>query len=427
MQNIPPELDLLVVGNEPAGLWLLREYHKLAPSEAKVGWLKIDEPIPAIPLTSSIAQSFNIETDPTYSAEIVTQSNLFRWSREKVSGRFKRLEKMMNPSVQGPSLKEREALREAIAREPELLTLAQAIWKRFGRCRRVTPEATVWAALQALEIGDWRPDTLAQNISGLHVMLLNDTNTLNSIEEVPHPKPEIRGKIFSLTLASGEKFFAKSIALNLNLRQLKQHVLAPTLQDWAPTSDDILSPFSHYPITLKLENYRLPYNVQRLNLLLDQAILPEPDREIWPMDQNWQNHLQTITLWATERTDFSFESMRDSLGKALSRLQRLFPDAMKQITHQSVPLGVDSCYSDPQRAEVIRSIEKSRLELYSLSLLHVRTRKKGLYSLLPALHCTLPYPLGTLTGAREILTELLSRKNLKNHAIKTLVHPPTSP
>ena len=54
MQNIPQTLDLLILGNEPAGLWLLREYEKLFPIHAQLkkqqrtqpslGWLKINGP-----------------------------------------------------------------------------------------------------------------------------------------------------------------------------------------------------------------------------------------------------------------------------------------------------------------------------------------------------------------------------------------------
>ena len=428
MQNIPQYLDVLVVGNEPGGLWFLREFARLKKhTAAKLGWLKVNEPIPEIPLSVSISNHYKIPTGPHYSVEVATKSRLFQWSPEKVFDRFNSLERSLGEKTTDPTPAELRSIKEAVLRNPELITLSQALWKRLGRCREIPEAQMVWAALKALQLSDWSPDTILSEISNVTTYGMDEGDCWKSVEEIPHPDSTEKGKMFKLTLSSGRILFSKLVILNLTVRQLRQFVMSSKLSEWAPFPDDLLSRYSHYPLTLKFDRYHLPQNIQPLTLLLEQDVLPEPDLEMWPMSLNSKDNSQSVTLWVTDRTDFSFEVFTEKLKKALARFQYHFPTALEHTVSQSISLGIDNCYSEEQRLNVIKAIENSRQELYSISLLNVRTRKKGIYSLVPALRCTLPYPLGPLRGAEEILQELFNRKDRENSPTRDTLKPLTSP
>ena len=126
MQNIPLEFDLLVLGNEPGGLWLIREFSKLYSHEASIkqtnktqanlGWLKLSDPPSGLYLPKTTAHHFNIETKNLFSAEIASTQSLFRWSPEKVFNHFSSLPKVFKTrfmqSLSPPNSKERQAIRE---------------------------------------------------------------------------------------------------------------------------------------------------------------------------------------------------------------------------------------------------------------------------------------------------------------------------
>lgn len=430
MQNIPLQFDLVVLGNEPAGLWLIREFEKIYPKEtslkqlersrADLGWIKIDHPIPNLSLAKPTAFHFGIENQNLFSFEMASANQLFKWTPEKLFSSYAKLprslEKRIYDSTLPPNSKERQTLQEALKYHPELLTYAQAVWKQIGRSRKVTPEMMLWGALQSLQIFQWDPQTLISQCKNLHTFKLSKTDYVASLEQIPNPSA--KGNLHKIGLSTGQSIITKTLVINTTLKQLRQIQRSETLVSWLSIPDNILSKFCHYPIRIEFEDYTLPRSIKPVTFFLDEEILPEPDLEIWPMTLMKQESHPLVTLWATDRTEFSYEGICKSFGKAINRFHKHFPDALKKLKTLSVPIGLESCYSDADRGAAIREIESSGTELYDLSLLHVRTRKKGLYSLLPALRCTLPYPLGTLSGAQEILNELFSRKTLQNYSPK---------
>lgn len=424
MQKTPPKFDLLVLGNEPAGLWLLREFTQLYPhslteqklpiTTPELGWLRLNKKIPSVLMSKPIAHHFGIEPHDFFSVEIASRDRLFRWSPEKVLSFFSDLPDSLTErflqSLAGPSGKERKAISLALIRQPDLLTYAQSLWKQIGRSRKVTPEMTIWAALQSLELFHFNPEGLVSSLSHLQTYSLSEQQEWVSIEQTPE-------KLFKITLSSGPCLFTKSLVLNLTVNELLNLSAKNPLLDWSQISKNILSRYFHYPLTLELENYRLPHNIQPVTIILDEEVLPEPDTEMWPLTLSSHLTGQAVTIWVTHRANFSYEGLTEALGKALGRFQHHFPEALKNLKHISIPLGVESCHGDEQRQSIIKQIEIDAKELYGVSLLHVQTRKKGLYSLLPALRCDLPYPLGTLQGAQEILKECFNKKTLKKHLV----------
>ncbi len=426
MQKIPQELDLLVIGNEPAGLWLLREYERLFPSFAtqkkwerkipRMGWLKIDKPSQTIAVGKPVSHFFSLSADSWFSAEMASSKRLFKWSPENVFNVFSslpqdlKLRLSQNPSP--PNSKERKLIQAALTQQPELLTYAQAIWKLMGRCRKITPEMKVWAALQSMELSRWNPENLVGSVSTLTTWPLVIQGSKIKSERVKSLEPSSKSKVFQYTLPSGESITAKNVVLNLTVKELLAFADEPLLED-SNIDRSILSRWSYYPLELQFQHFRLPRNVQPLTLFLDEEVLPEPDREIWPMTSSFNEDRQKVILWTTERAEFSLESLTDSFKQALKRFYFHFPEALEDLHSQSTSLGVDTCFSEEQRSSMIDTLEESAQELYELSLIHPKTRQRGLYSLLPALRCTLPYPLGTLTAASELLKELFNKKTLQ--------------
>jgi hypothetical protein len=430
MQNIPLQFDLLVLGNEPAGLWLIREFEKIYPKEraikqtgkenAALGWINIGHPTEDFPLAKSTAAQFGIETHNLFSVEMASANHLFKWAPEKLFSSYAKIPRSMEQQIYEstlpPDSKMRQTLQAALKYHPELLTYAQALWKQIGRSRKATPEMMVWGALQAVEIFQWDPQSLIASCKNLHTFHLSKTDRVISIEQIPNP--ENKGTLYKIAISNGLSLITKTIVINSNVKQLRQTLRDNEFISWLAIPEDLLSPFSHFPIRLEFDGYHLPKNIKPLTFFMDEEILPEPDLEIWPMTLSKGNSHPGVILWATDRAEFSYEGICKSFGKALNRFQNHFPEALKALKTLSVSLGLESCYSDQDRAQAINEIESSGIELYDLSLLHVRTRKRGIYSLLPALRCNLPYPLGTLSGAREILNELFSRKTLQNYSPK---------
>lgn len=441
MQNIPPQtLDLLILGNEPAGLWLLREYEKLFPIHAQLkkqqrtqpslGWLKINGPIPPVLTNKPTASFFDLPTDHYFSPEMASTKNLFKWSTQNVRKTFPGLLELFERSptneLFNPSTNTLNKIRWEIAKNPRLLTYSQTLWKILGRCRQVSPENMVWAALQSTEITSWDYQSLPTSNRHLETWSFNLGEGPVSLTELPSVDPKDKQKIFKITLPSGQSLSTRNLILNLSVGEFIK-LGVPELLALLGIEKSIFSPVAQYPLILEFKDFCLPRNVSPLTFFLDEEVLPEPDREVWPMIINSNTPFQKISLWVTERKDFSLESVSEKLKGALSRLYSHFPEALENLESQSVPLGLETCYSDSQRAETLMALEQSSKELYSVSLLHPKTRKKGISPLLPALRCNLPYPVGPLLGAQELLSDLFDKKTLKNSSPKALSAGATSP
>jgi hypothetical protein len=444
MQNIPQPLDLLVMGNEPAGLWLLREFEKIYPTRnlskknskqplrttPQLGWLKTENELSPFFLSRPIAEAFDLPAPSFFSPEIALPKGRLKWSLDRIIQDFPAVSAQLGQNIIKNlgflKSEDRKAIQKALSLYPELLTYAQALWKQLGRCRQMTPENMIGAALCSTELSYETSKGLVESISSLQTWELPFSSRPLVIEEVKDQESSSKLKLFQCTLPSGERILTQSLVLNLPLKQLFS-LTSPSWRETLLSDLDLLSPVSHYPISLEFSQFRLPQNIAPLTLFLDEDILPEPDKEIWPMVNSKDSATQKITLWITDRTQFSLESISDHFKLALKRFHAQFPEALKQLLSQSVSLGLETCYSEEHRQNLLETIEASSRELYSHSLLQVKTRKPRVYSLLPALRCSLPYPLGPLTGAREILNDLFDKKTLQNYSKTQPSIVPTSP
>jgi hypothetical protein len=424
MQNIPLEFDLLVLGNEPAGLWLLREFTRLFPEDAalkqkptgspKVGWLRLESTTQTLPLSAAIAHHYRIAPQPVFSAEIASPRERFRWSPAEVISRFPTLPpdlvSRFKASLEIPSREERKRLQTTLSQFPEILSYAQSLWKQVGKSRTMTPENLVWAALQCLELFMWPVESLVSEIPGLSIFPIEAKSPLTSIEELPKSATAGASPLYQVSFSSGESFLSRALVINSTVSELQTLSLKEPSLSWLSPDPQVLSPIAIYPQVLRFRGFSLPKNIQPLTLLVEKSPFPEPDLEMIPMTLESQPEGQTVTLWCTDRTDFSYEALSEKLAKAMGRFYQHFPEALEHLTTQSLSPGMATCDSAETRGEILRQIEMSRQGLYDLSLLHVRTRKKRIYNLLSALRCSLPYPLGPLTGAQEILAELFHQR-----------------
>lgn len=85
------EFQCVVLGDEPAGLWILRRLRELAP-EARLGWVSYEQIPPPVCVPVSLARPFRLkELGPSWSAEIVTPSRTLPWSAEALRAAFPEL------------------------------------------------------------------------------------------------------------------------------------------------------------------------------------------------------------------------------------------------------------------------------------------------------------------------------------------------
>ena len=142
--------DCVIIGDEPAGLWLLQKYlslhrqleqdsHPKAPKlkTPRLGWIRFSRVTSAVALPVAAARAFGIEVVKPWSAEIVTPDKTMTWQPSTISERFPELPREISQrlfkSLGPPTAQQLSAIRFALRAQPELLSWAGGLWKYFGR------------------------------------------------------------------------------------------------------------------------------------------------------------------------------------------------------------------------------------------------------------------------------------------------------
>ena len=423
------DFDCIVLGNEPAGLWLLKEFShraksnpksKLAKSivgSIKLAWLQVGPPIAPIAVPTPVARAYRIGDPSTlqteFSAEFVTPKRVFTWDADHITRYVPEISSdfssLFLKSLNFPSHRESSSLRAALTAHPELLDVGKALWKKVGRGVDLTGEMLLWNALLCHRFVLWDAQHPLKNENNIEVSALSGT------EEISNVSPNSDGRI-SIEFKSGLKFRAKTLILNSSVRILSRLCRStPQLLEWSHSPQETLSGSVHYPLRMSLAPEVLPLSLSPLTFALKSDLLPEPDSEIWQLDfiRNTSIENSQVKLWVTDRYDFSLESLLEKFRIGLSHFYKVFPKAIKEISHYSFPLNMDTCYSESQRNHHLVELESEGIESYRLTRGMVSSEQRSLFTLMPYLNCSYPYPLGTLMAAESLLRELFG-KNLES-------------
>lgn len=406
------EFDCLVLGDEPAGLWLLREIGAVMAAtggNSSLGWVQLMQTNRRVPVPVSLASDYRLAISEPWHLEIVTPHATFAWSESEILSRFPRT---TLPKPSGPSPKAFlrsgavKAAGDSLRQHPELLGLSHGLWKLVGRTSRVQSETVVLNALHCRSLAWWDP--MAE---------LPETVT-----RVPVPQGGAgivsisfsRRGLVSLELADQTTLLARHLVLNASSQATR--AMLPRLGALAEclgTREESEPLEALYPFRLTCDAGVIPDCVPAVCALFDEDTLPDPMREIHGLEVAKVGQGRQLTVWESWPRGLSLEGLCDRFRSSLGTLHRLFPFLRDRATGYFPPLGIDSCYGEESRAKMIAELEAQSVRQYGYALITSTTRRRQVSHLPPSLHCYLPYPFGPLWGARETLSAIVGKKRLR--------------
>lgn len=408
----------VVVGNEPAGLWLLASLDKALRAvgeEPRLGWLSLETPVEATAFPTAASPWFGITANAPWACEIVTPRETFTWSAKELETRFGNYLPPFENSLESllsPSARDKAAIVECIRRHPELVGMSQALWTFFGRSTRLNVETLVHFSRLFVNLHWWQADKdLPSTVQRTFFSAAE-----NVVEKVSRKGPDcvaidFRGLgvlesqhwVFNLDARATRSLSRRSEAFHSLLGR------GPEFEKFRAL----------YPFTLRVETDAIPPAAAPLNFLLDSDSLPDPATEVWPITLGASADLRELTLWAESGADTSIEACVDGFQKALRRLHHLFPFLELKTVGTSFSLGMASCASDAERSRVTDLLIGTSHEVYPLTTSSTQTRLPRVHSLSPQLGCHLPYPVGPLLKAKELQKEIIGRKKKPAERVQT--------
>jgi hypothetical protein len=405
------EFRCVVVGNEPAGLWLLAQMEKAyleRGEEPRLGWISLGVDPAPVAIASSLGAGFGIAPGAAWSAEIVTPRQALPWTREKVAATFPMLpplDSTRDPieSLTHPTSIELTAIRAAIAKNPELIGHAQGLWKALGRTQLMLPETVVHYSRFLTQLQWWSPE---RDLSPQIARITLDP-TQNTLETFAFR----RNGGFAMNFRQYGEVSSTRWIFNSDLRTL-MHLVGRQRQfvSMLNLNTDPSTLQALYPLRLQVEADAIPSPVSPLTLYFDTELIPDPQTEIWPLTLRSQAPLRELTVWASAPGMVSLEAVLEALGGGLQRVQKLFPFLSQKLVQLSVPLGMETCFEVEQRRAVADQLCLDSQEQYRATGFYTATRNAALSLLLPYMGCHLPYPIGGLVTARKLLAEIVPKK-----------------
>jgi hypothetical protein len=427
------ELDFAVIGDEPAGLWFLGRIYEIAtaprppetlkaPPLSGLGWISLEENVPPVCFPATFASSFGIPLPSSWSAEIITNRRALVWNSSEIYDAFPGLPQVdFNEDPLGALLHPKRgtcrAIRRAIIRNPELLSFASGLLKYLGRSEPLQPEAAVLSALYCTELAWWQA-TVQVPPSATRFRIRPWENPLEDIKV-------LSSGAIALHFRGHDPIASRRWILNTSVHTLKR--LCRHSQRWLRLFQ-VGSEFSGrslYPLRLKVDPLGISAAKRKLTLLFDTEEIPDIDAEVWPITLTVESHQKEIVLWTSAPAQTSLEAVLEQFRQGMGRLNRLFPFLRQTLRSLEPSLSLDTCATSEVRQEVLRALEDQSVELYGLAGVSTETRQRAISSLLPYLNCHLPYPLGTLWAASQLLTKLVGRKQVKAH--QALLARPSEP
>ncbi len=400
---ITEEFDYLVLGDEPAGLWLLSELDRLYESHGSVcrgGWITKD-PKPAPRMVSvSHAKDYGIKCDAPFHLDLVTGEESFPLKADALISRYPRLAPQL---FEKPSGHTNSLAAESLKHHPQLLNFAKGYWKFFGRAPSLAPERLLQTACEGSELGWWNPPAeFSENTVPIDVS--------QPEKHITHLFFSKRGMV-SLQLADETTLLTRCLIINTSLHDLealaKPIAHLHTNLDLEPAS---LFETALYPFQIDAKPLSVSQGTPPLFVFFEQSQAVDTHAHIWPVECQRLPDRAQLRLWASWSRALCLDTVLGRFRDGLRHLSQLFPFLDEQTLRYSLPLDASSCALDEERAKWFETLSELAVEKYSLTRIHTHTRRPNLHYLAPSLHCELPYPFGPLSAARSLLSALASQK-----------------
>ena len=400
----------VVVGDEPAGLWLLRRLLEIVaasgdPTPFPVAWLRLGDSADRLAVPAAVASEFALPADSLsshWSAEIVDPRRSFSWDEASLRHEFPELPRQSESDalkiLLAPTSRHLNSLRQAIRLRPELLTYSAGLMKALSRSESVSPETAVLGAMAATTLVWWEPQrTVPAAVTRLESGDARVTKASGGL---------------TLELSDGRRITSPRWILNCTHGALHRFTKDATEFHRVTGIDPLYDARGHsslYPMSVRAEREAIGVAVRPLSLLFDTPDIADPDTEVWPLERPRPGEGELV-LWVTAPCDPSLEVVQERARRGMGRLNRIFPFLSRALQSISLPLSTDSCHSDDARGQAIAWLEKESIERYAMTLLHTGTRTRHVSMLFPNLFCHLPYPLGPLQAARGMAEEIVGKR-----------------
>lgn len=402
-----PRYGAVVVGDEPAGLWLLAHLARERPfGDAPLLWISFADPAPtAVPFFWG--PRWGITVEGPWSAELRTPKRAFRWTERAVRERFpklpstvelKRPEDRTAPERSTTTRELERAVREALADSPDFALVTRMIARAAFRARRPAPETAAVAALLWTELAWWRPAAAVPD--AVHRWVF---------EHFPSVAAQVRsGDLHRWRLSNGAELESRLCILNADERLLDRFFrsvggLSSMLGYVGPRA-----PIASASIDVQLAERTLPQALSPLVVLAETETFPDEDREIWSMTLG--SNMRSLRVDVATSPLVTDGSIADASMEALVRLRKLFPGFEQSVTGMSPNFPSESCDDPVQRVARQDAFECRSVGRYAEASFRREGTVAGIEPLLPSFRCDLPYPLGTLLGAREVLEKVSERR-----------------
>ncbi len=419
------EFHCVVVGAEPAGLWLLKRLAGATDENGKplqCAWIRHEAAPLVTPIATIAAKEFGLTVGEPWHAELVTRRRNLVWKQSAIETAFPGLpDSLWERPGPGFALARPGALsahRKALEKHPELLGFASGLWKALGRTPQLQPEVVLWSTLLATELALWDPG--AEVPEG--VTVIEASEFANPLEEV---KSVSQGSL-SLKFKEMKPIVAKHWVLNLPFHSFSRlSAQSDGLSRLLTTEFEVAANRTLYRFQLEAAGSAVPLAVPPLAVAFDAETIPDWDTEIWPFRLDRYDDTVLLELVASAPPGVPLDAVLERFRGGMRSLGRLFPFLPGAVRAFSAPLSLESCYDEAARNAVSLSLEQSSIELYAHTSLHTATRHKSLSALFPSVYCSLPYPLGPLVAAQRLVPELLGKPKKKVEAPAEASPPPT--
>ncbi len=385
------KFDLVVLGNEPAALWLLSQLEKRIPG-IRLGWIQIDwslrEPTA---IDRTLSDRFDIPRSDPWSIEISLPDANFLWREDALELRFPGLSGMLKSST---------SYAACLRRYPDLVGFCQGIWKRLGRSQNLGPEAL------------------------LHLVHHTQFQWWNQAPEVttfPLDAPETLGRLETLERGEIQMQLADSswdtqhlvIATTPEeLRRLSSR--HSQLGDWVSIPERLEHEAGVVAWTLSFKTNYVPAGLPPIVLIYAFEVIPCPQTEILAIDYRDNPNETQLTLWLPASRPFSRTALAEHARAAFDLVSDRMPMARHGVIGQ-VPRLLEPFDSSVETAGdpdecLDKSIEARFIPDFSTSRLHdFHTRHRQVSWISTDHHCHRIYPQGALETAQKLANHLVAQ------------------
>lgn len=410
MSSLVEAFDILLVGDEPAAYWWMEKslsYTKAFPKDGKKTFsvprmahlsLRSEREVP-LPLT--IAKRFGIPFRDAHEIECIFPERLVSWNKANFSqireGAF----------VPTPKTSDLASVRFHLAESPELLAIAQGLWRIFGRSESQLPDLSIWNAFQLSPYTFWTPSP----VPGVRHISSADLPTAHWLRTDSHGN-------FELEMASGATVSAPYLVVAVNGNELEGiRTKCPDLAPYFISPGEFLSYSASYQLTLGDVDPRLLKQLKPLSILFEDTHLPMAEET---HTIRVHHEKKTITIEFQSPFDFSLEAVSQAAAHAYRQLIHLIPD-LKLTPHTiGLPLAGGEIESEEDRLRAIRTFQLNRKPRYRSTTTHSRTLHPHVHLFTPFLKCQYAYPFGQLESASKHLQGYFGKRRYRKstHAVE---------